>query len=84
VADGNGGYREITADELKIAAGETELTVYLKVKDDVVTESAESVELTASTTSVKVNGTKSDSATANILDDQANGVDKDATAELTV
>ncbi|MET2951870.1 hypothetical protein ABXV18_27880, partial [Vibrio owensii] len=33
---------------------------------------------------VKVNGTKSDSATANILDDQANGVDKDATAELTV
>ncbi|EEZ85208.1 conserved hypothetical protein [Vibrio harveyi 1DA3] len=25
VADGNGGYREITADELKIAAGETEL-----------------------------------------------------------
>ncbi|WP_244662571.1 tandem-95 repeat protein, partial [Vibrio owensii] len=84
VADGNGGYREITADELKIAAGETELTVYLKVKDDAVTESAESVELTASTTSGKVTGTKSDSATANILDDQANGVDKDATAELTV
>ncbi|MET2947465.1 tandem-95 repeat protein [Vibrio owensii] len=84
VADGNGGYREITADELKIAAGETELTVYLKVKDDVVTESAESVELTASTTSGKVTGTKTDSATANILDDQANGVDEDATAELTV
>ncbi|MCR9943352.1 Calx-beta domain-containing protein, partial [Vibrio owensii] len=84
VADGNGGYREITADELKIAAGETELKVYLKVKDDAVTESTESVELTASTTSGKVTGTKTDSATANILDDQANGVDKDATAELTV
>ncbi|CAE6906039.1 COG2931 RTX toxins and related Ca2 -binding proteins [Vibrio sp. B1ASS3] len=84
VADGNGGYREITADELKIAAGETELKVYLKVKDDAVTESAESVELTALTTSGKVTGTKTDSATANILDDQANGVDKDATAELTV
>ncbi|MGR5436780.1 tandem-95 repeat protein, partial [Vibrio owensii] len=84
VADGNGGYREITADELKIAAGETELKIYLQVKDDAVTESAESVELTASTTSGKVTGTKTDSATANILDDQANGVDKDATAELTV
>ncbi|SUP93244.1 RTX toxin [Vibrio owensii] len=84
VPDGNGGYREITADELKIAAGETELKVYLQVKDDAVTESAESVELTASTTSGKVTGTKSDSATANILDDQANGVDEDATAELTV
>uniref|UniRef100_UPI001FD428E1 hypothetical protein n=1 Tax=Vibrio owensii TaxID=696485 RepID=UPI001FD428E1 len=84
VADGNGGYREITADELKIAAGETELKVYLQVKDDAVTESAESVQLTASTTSGKVTGTQTDSATANILDDQANGVDKDATAELTV
>ncbi|MHA2710301.1 tandem-95 repeat protein, partial [Vibrio owensii] len=84
VADGNGGYREITADELKIAAGETELKVYLQVKDDAVTESAESVELTASTTSGKVTGSQTDSATANILDDQANGVDKDATAELTV
>ncbi|MGR5437786.1 Calx-beta domain-containing protein, partial [Vibrio owensii] len=84
VADGNGGYREITADELKIAAGETELKVYLQVKDDAVTENSESVELTASTTSGKVTGTKTDSATANILDDQANSVDEDATAELTV
>ncbi|MET2849241.1 tandem-95 repeat protein, partial [Vibrio owensii] len=51
VADGNGGYREITADELKLAAGETELKVYLQVKDDAVTENSESVELTASTSS---------------------------------
>ncbi|EKM26422.1 hypothetical protein VCHENC03_5082, partial [Vibrio sp. HENC-03] len=49
-----------------------------------MTESAESVELTASTTSGKVTGSQTDSATANILDDQANGVDEDATATLTV
>ncbi|YCO05128.1 tandem-95 repeat protein [Vibrio sp. VNB-15] len=83
VADGN-GYRELTADELKIAAGQTELTVYIQVKDDAVTEGAESVELTASTISDKVTGTKTDSDSSNILDDQVNGVDEDATAELTV
>ncbi|EGU51881.1 putative outer membrane adhesin like protein, partial [Vibrio orientalis CIP 102891 = ATCC 33934] len=68
VADGNGGYRVATDADLRIAAGDTEVKVYVLVNKDSELESNETLALTANTGSDKVSGDKAVTATGVILD----------------
>ncbi|MCG9749020.1 Ig-like domain-containing protein [Vibrio brasiliensis] len=68
VADGNGGYRVATDADLRIAAGDTEVKVYVLVNKDSELESNETLALTANTDSDKVTGGKAVTATGIILD----------------
>ncbi|MCG9753602.1 hypothetical protein L1D54_24655, partial [Vibrio brasiliensis] len=87
VADGNGGYRVATDADLRIAAGDTEVKVYVRVKDDSETEADETLALTANTGSDKVTGDKAVTATGVITDDRSSDnpdVDEDTTATLSI
>ncbi|WP_101316131.1 Calx-beta domain-containing protein, partial [Aeromonas sobria] len=90
VADGQ-GYREATAADLKIAAGSTELKLFVKVLDDQLTESRETVSLGASSGSSKLtNAGSTVEASAGIVDDRNTtpggnpNVDEDTTATLGI
>ena len=87
VADGSGGYRIATDADLRIAAGDTEVKVYVRVKDDSESEADETLALTANTGSDKVAGDKTVSATGVISDDRSPSnpdVDEDTTATLSI
>ncbi|CZF78953.1 retention module-containing protein [Grimontia marina] len=81
-------FREATADDFVIKAGETAKDIYVRVIDDKLAENTESLVLTASTTSALVEGSKTDSDTGTITDDRGTGsntdIDEDTTATFAV
>ncbi|PJG58261.1 hypothetical protein CUC53_13655 [Aeromonas cavernicola] len=91
MADGKGGYRLATEADFKIAAGQTELKLFVKVVDDALTEGRETVTLGVSSGSDKLTNPNTNlGATGGIVDDRNTSpggnpeVDEDTTATVVV
>ncbi|OIQ26244.1 MAG: hypothetical protein BM561_00315 [Vibrio sp. MedPE-SWchi] len=83
VSNGEGGYRAITEQDLTIPSGDTELVVYVQLKDDYLYEVSESISLLATSKSDFLENTEA-SATGLVTDEVEFGAEDTVYAQIEV